>query len=108
LIVVVTTPSPGLAVGQRSRVVGTRLEAAGPGISFLEEKPGRPATAADAPPKPRRAGTRREAWPDDYPERARELRAQGHSTREIGAELGIPFSTAKWWLSAAGRERAAA
>ena len=45
-----------------------------------------------------RAGTMRQSWPADYPDRAPELHANGLSCPKVAEELGVPFATAKFWI----------
>lgn len=99
LVCIVTTPSPRLEHGQRFLVLGNQIECAGTRISFVGAPTGRRPEPIDQP-RPARGctGTVRQSWPADYPDRARELHADGLSCPTVAEELGVPFATAKTWI----------
>jgi hypothetical protein len=86
LVVEVTVPrTPGEVAGDRMLVLGNSFEADGLGVGFL----GAP-TARKPEPQERqqlrveaRPATVRQTWPDDYPDRARALHAQGLSCPKV-------------------------
>jgi hypothetical protein len=101
LHVELTVPrAPGEFPGQRWRVLGNTFASGSTGVGFLEAKTGRRPEPQDRPkPRPEgRAGTTRREWPADYPDRARELHAQGLSCPKVAEELVVPFGTVKLWL----------
>ena len=92
----ITTPTTGLEVGRRLRVVGNEIDDTG--CRFTGEPGGRPPLPEEATGAGRRVGTHRRLCAEEEKRHALALVDAGHSLAAVGRELGVSSATVGGWV----------